>query len=109
MHKVIVGRHFFDLNMGGLDRLIRILLGFIFVGQVLFAATWVWSFYAVFVGIIFLTTALCSWDPIYAIFGINTHRRHVREIVAASDQRQLNANVCYTTQSVVMPLHKKAG
>ena len=109
MHKVIVNHHFFDLNMGRLDRSIRILLGFIFVGQILFAATWAWSFYAVFVGIIFLTTALCSWDPIYAIFGMNMHRRNISEIAAANNKQQLNPNVCYTTQSVVMSLHKKAG
>jgi hypothetical protein len=55
------------LNVGGIDRVIRILAG---VGLVGWASTggpvWAW------IGVVPLATGAIGWCPPYAIFGFNT-------------------------------------
>jgi hypothetical protein len=55
------------LNVGGIDRVIRILAG---IGLVGWAATggpaWAW------IGVVPLATGAIGWCPPYAIFGFNT-------------------------------------
>ena len=55
------------LNVGGIDRVIRILAG---VGLVGWAATggpvWAW------IGVVPLATGLLGWCPAYTLFGMNS-------------------------------------
>ena len=58
------------LNVGGIDRIVRIVLGLVLVAL---AATgnvgwWGW------LGLVPLLTGAIGWCPPYAIFGINTFR-----------------------------------
>ncbi len=55
-------------NMGLVDRSVRALLGLVLIAMVFVGPQTPWGW----VGIIFLTTALISWCPLYRIFGIKT-------------------------------------
>lgn len=62
-----------NCNVGGVDRIIRIMLGLtlVFVGYAgLFSTAMTVTFYAV--GAIVLITGLFSFCPLYRIFGVNT-------------------------------------
>jgi hypothetical protein len=55
-------------NVGGIDRILRIVAGLVLIGLALTGvfAPWGW------VGIIPLVTGLMSWCPAYTLFGIRT-------------------------------------
>jgi DUF2892 family protein len=57
-----------EKNVGGLDRLLRILGGLALLGWVLLGSgpTWAW------IGVVPLFTGLFNFCPIYTILGINT-------------------------------------
>ena len=60
-------------NMGGADRVIRILLGLLFI--TLFAMnviTGTWGLVLVIVGGVFILTSLVSFCPLYTILGMST-------------------------------------
>lgn len=60
-------------NMGSADRVIRILLGLLFIALfVLKAVTGTWGVLLVVAGGIFILTSLISFCPLYTIIGINT-------------------------------------
>lgn len=60
-------------NMGNADRLIRFLLGFLFIGLfALKAVTGTWGVVLVVVGGVFILTSLISFCPLYTLFGIST-------------------------------------
>ena len=55
-------------NVGGLDRIIRIVVGLVLVGLALSGTVGVWGW----LGIVPLATGAMGWCPPYAIFGFNT-------------------------------------
>ncbi len=56
------------VNVGGVDRIVRIVAGLALIGWVLFAngPTWAW------IGIAPLATGFLNFCPAYSILGINT-------------------------------------
>ncbi len=54
-------------NIGGLDKGLRIVAGLIVVGVGAYLQSW-WGL----IGVVFIGTALLSWCPPYAMFGIST-------------------------------------
>ena len=60
-------------NMGGADRVIRVILAAVFA--ILFftgTVTGTWGVVLLVLGGVFLATSVISFCPLYAIFGINT-------------------------------------
>jgi hypothetical protein len=55
-------------NVGGVDRLLRVIIGLALIAWVLFAAgpTWAW------IGVVPLLTGLFNFCPAYRLLGINT-------------------------------------
>lgn len=57
----------FSKNVGGLDRILRVVLGALLIlGALMGYGAWMW------IGVIPLATGLMSSCPIYSIFGIST-------------------------------------
>lgn len=56
------------LNVGGIDRIARILIGLVLIGLTLTGNIGVWGW----LGVVPLATGAIGWCPPYAIFGINT-------------------------------------
>ena len=56
------------LNVGGIDRIIRIVAGLALIGLTLTGTIGVWGW----VGVVLLATGAIGWCPPYAIFGFNT-------------------------------------
>lgn len=56
------------INVGGVDRIVRIVAGLALLAWVLFAngPTWAW------IGVLPLVTGLINFCPAYSIFGINS-------------------------------------
>lgn len=61
----------FQLNVGNLDRLLRILAGLTLLGMALSGIIGAWGY----LGIVPLLTGLSRRCPAYSIFGINTCSR----------------------------------
>lgn len=59
-----------NFNVGGLDRLFRILIGLALVAAAFTGAVGLWGY----VGLVPLITGLLGWCPIYAITGFKTCR-----------------------------------
>jgi hypothetical protein len=59
------------LNVGNLDRLLRLLLGLFLIG---FAATGVIGSWG-YVGIVLVLTAVVAYCPLYSVFGFRTTSR----------------------------------
>lgn len=55
-------------NVGGLDRIIRAVLGIALIAMTLMGTIGVWGW----LGVVLLGTAALGWCPPYQIFGINT-------------------------------------
>jgi membrane-associated protease RseP (regulator of RpoE activity) len=55
-------------NIGGVDRIVRIIAGLALIAWVLFANGPVWAW----IGIVPLATALFNFCPAYALLGIST-------------------------------------
>jgi hypothetical protein len=55
-------------NVGGIDRILRIVLGLALIGLTLTGNIGVWGW----IGIVPLATGAIGWCPPYAIFGWNT-------------------------------------
>ena len=55
-------------NVGGLDRILRIVIGLALILGAITGTIGVWGW----IGIVPLATGLIGWCPPYAIFGINT-------------------------------------
>ncbi|MCB1865920.1 MAG: DUF2892 domain-containing protein [Chromatiales bacterium] len=56
-------------NVGGIDRVLRIVVGLAIIGWGIYAKNW-WGA----VGAIPLVTALIGWCPLYAPFGISSRK-----------------------------------
>ena len=55
-------------NVGGIDRILRIVLGLVLIGLTVSGTIGVWGW----VGAVLLGTGLVGWCPPYALFGFNT-------------------------------------
>lgn len=55
-------------DVGGIDRMLRIVLGLVLIGLTLNGTIGVWGW----LGVVPLATGAIGWCPLYAIFGINT-------------------------------------
>jgi hypothetical protein len=58
----------FTQNVGGIDRILRIVVGVALIALTVSGTVGVWGW----IGILPLATGLIGWCPPYAIFGINT-------------------------------------
>jgi hypothetical protein len=56
------------LNVGGTDRIVRIVAGLALIGLTVTGNIGVWGW----LGVVPLATGAIGWCPPYAIFGINT-------------------------------------
>jgi hypothetical protein len=61
----------FTRNEGAIDRVIRVALGFTLLTLVFVGPRTAWGW----VGLLPLATGLIGWCPLYAVLGIDTHRR----------------------------------
>ena len=59
-------------NVGGIDRVLRLIIGvvLVIVGPLLFCGVWSWVL--TIIGVVLLLTAAIGYCPPYAIFGIST-------------------------------------
>ncbi|MBF0163507.1 MAG: DUF2892 domain-containing protein [Magnetococcales bacterium] len=55
-------------NVGGLDRILRIVIGLVLLSQVFFGMHTIWGL----IGVIPLATGLFKFCPFYPLFGLNT-------------------------------------
>lgn len=55
-------------NVGGIDKILRIILGLVLVGATIAGMLPVWGY----IGIVPLATGLMGWCPLYPLLGINT-------------------------------------
>lgn len=55
-------------NSGGMDRILRIVVGLVLIGLTLAGNIGVWGW----IGIVPLATGALGWCPLYTILGINT-------------------------------------
>lgn len=55
-------------NVGGIDRVLRIVVGLVLIGLTLAGTIGVWGW----LGLVPLATGAIGWCPPYAIFGWNT-------------------------------------
>ncbi|MBV8621636.1 MAG: DUF2892 domain-containing protein [Curvibacter sp.] len=58
----------FKANVGGLDRVLRIVIGLVLVGLAATGTVGLWGW----LGLVPLATGLVGWCPPYAMFGWNT-------------------------------------
>jgi hypothetical protein len=61
----------FKLNEGGLDRAIRVALGFTLLALVFVGPKTPWGW----LGLLPLATGVIGWCPLYSLLGIDTHRK----------------------------------
>lgn len=57
-------------NLGGIDRSVRLVVGFVIAGAGLYYQGW-WGA----IGVLLIATALMGWCPLYALLGINTCKK----------------------------------
>ena len=55
-------------NVGGIDRMLRIVLGLVLIGLTLAGTIGVWGW----IGVVPLATGFISFCPLYPLLGINT-------------------------------------
>jgi membrane protein implicated in regulation of membrane protease activity len=55
-------------NVGGIDRVLRIVIGLVLVALAITGTVGVWGW----IGVVPLATGLIGWCPPYALFGWNT-------------------------------------
>lgn len=56
-------------NVGGIDRILRILVGLAVIGWGLYAQNWLGA-----IGLVPLVTGLINWCPAYLPFGLSTRK-----------------------------------
>ena len=59
------------LNVGNIDRAIRILLGLVLIGLAASGTIGYWGY----IGVIPLATGLAAWCPLYLLLGLRTTAR----------------------------------
>ena len=55
-------------NSGGIDKILRIVVGLALIGLTVIGVLPVWGY----IGIVPLATGLMGWCPLYTVLGINT-------------------------------------
>jgi len=55
-------------NVGGIDRILRIVLGLVLIGLTLTGTIGVWGW----IGVVPLATGFMSFCPLYTMIGVNT-------------------------------------
>lgn len=58
----------FKTNVGGIDRVLRIVAGLVLIGLTLMGTIGPWGW----IGVVLLATGLLSSCPLYSIIGLNT-------------------------------------
>jgi len=58
----------FKTNVGGIDRVLRIVAGLVLIGLTLMGTIGPWGW----IGVVLLATGLLSTCPLYSIIGVNT-------------------------------------
>ncbi len=58
-------------NVGGIDRVLRILVGIVLIALVFYGPKTPWGW----IGVIPLATGLIGWCPPYALLGLSTCKR----------------------------------
>jgi hypothetical protein len=58
----------FKTNVGGIDRVLRIVAGLVLIGLALMGTIGPWGW----IGVVLLATGLLSTCPVYSIIGVNT-------------------------------------
>ena len=61
-------------NVGGADRIFRIVLGLVLLGVALFVASGFWTVIAGIFGAIFLATGAIGWCPLYLPFKFSSRK-----------------------------------
>lgn len=61
-------------NMGSADRIIRVIIGVVFVLWAIFVATGVWAGALYALGAVMLVTSLIGTCPLYRLFHISTKK-----------------------------------
>jgi hypothetical protein len=56
------------MNVGMIDKVLRIIAGVVLIGLTLMGIIGVWGW----IGVIPLVTGVMGWCPLYTIFGMNT-------------------------------------
>jgi len=64
----------FNSNLGGADRIFRIVLGLILLVLAFFVASGFWAIVAGLFGAIFLVTGIIGWCPLYLSFKFSTRK-----------------------------------
>lgn len=59
-----------EKNVGSVDKIIRIILGFVIIALGIYNQSW-WGL----VGIVPLFTAFISWCPVYSLIGVSTDKK----------------------------------
>ena len=59
-----------EKNVGSVDKIIRIILGFVVIALGIYNQSW-WGL----VGIVPLFTAFISWCPVYSLIGVSTDKK----------------------------------
>jgi len=62
------GNRMFKTNVGGIDRVLRIVAGLVLIGLTLMGTIGPWGW----IGVVPLATGLLSSCPLYSIIGLNT-------------------------------------
>ena len=57
-----------QINVGGWDRILRIIVGAVLIALAAFGQIGLWGY----IGVVPLLTGLIGWCPPYAMFGFNT-------------------------------------
>ncbi|MNY80051.1 hypothetical protein D3C86_2209410 [compost metagenome] len=55
-------------NVGGIDRILRILVGVALIAAAAMGSIGVWGY----IGVVPLLTGLMGWCPVYTLLGLNT-------------------------------------
>jgi len=55
-------------NVGGIDKILRIVLGLVLIGATVMGLLPVWGY----IGIVPLATGLMGWCPLYPLIGLST-------------------------------------
>jgi hypothetical protein len=64
----------FNLNVGGADRIFRIVLGLILLAVAIFVASGFWAIVSGLFGAIFLVTGAIGWCPLYLPFKFSSRK-----------------------------------
>lgn len=64
-----------NLNVGGIDKILRIVAGVVLIGLTVTDVIGVWGW----IGIVPLATGLINWCPLYPMIGLNTRGKEKSE------------------------------